>query len=175
MSLHSQGGSRSPPQKKGIRDAGRRKRGVCITKTEKAESEAQKGVNLKESARRAILVWECRDRSPRRSVGKGASTVLLCFHAVTIQQRGRATRSIDHDTHGHRLGQERRWVLLKIPRCDIEVVLLKKQKTLFREIRNKVSFLNEHSRRSSGGGASYAAPRRGVVSVACDDVSCMVE
>ena len=45
--------------------------------------------------------------------------VLVCVHAVTIQHRGRATRSIDHDTHGHRLGQskaqtgfERRWVLL---------------------------------------------------------------
>ena len=32
--------------------------------------------------------------------------VLVCVHAVTIQHRGRATRSIDHDTHGHRLGQD---------------------------------------------------------------------
>ena len=31
--------------------------------------------------------------------------VLVCVHAVTIQHRGRATRSIDHYTHGHRLGQ----------------------------------------------------------------------
>ena len=29
------------------------------------------------------------------------------FMAVTIQHRGRATRSIDHDTHGHRLGQDK--------------------------------------------------------------------
>ena len=33
--------------------------------------------------------------------------VLVRFHAVTIQHRGRATRSIDHDTHGHRLGQDK--------------------------------------------------------------------
>jgi hypothetical protein len=33
--------------------------------------------------------------------------VLVCVHAVTIQYRGRATRSIDHDTHGHRLGQDK--------------------------------------------------------------------
>ena len=32
---------------------------------------------------------------------------LVCFHAVTIQHRGRATRSIDHETHGHRLGQNK--------------------------------------------------------------------
>ena len=31
----------------------------------------------------------------------------MCVHAVTIQHRGRATRSIDHDTHGHRLGQDK--------------------------------------------------------------------
>ena len=33
--------------------------------------------------------------------------VRVCLHAVTIQHRGRATRSIDHDTHGHRLGQNK--------------------------------------------------------------------
>ena len=33
--------------------------------------------------------------------------VLVCVHAVTIQHRGRATRSINHDTHGHRLGQDK--------------------------------------------------------------------
>ena len=51
--------------------------------------------------------------------GNQLRNVLVCLHAVTIQHRGRATRSIDHDTHGHRLGQskaqtgfERRWVLL---------------------------------------------------------------
>ena len=33
--------------------------------------------------------------------------VLVCVHAVTIQHRGRETRSIDHDTHGHRLGQDK--------------------------------------------------------------------
>ena len=57
------------------------------TKTRKTEkAERPKGVNLKvrwrakvamrycseESARRAILVWECCDRPPKRSVGKGA-------------------------------------------------------------------------------------------------------
>ena len=31
----------------------------------------------------------------------------MCVHAVTIQHRGRANRSIDHDTHGHRLGQDK--------------------------------------------------------------------
>ena len=31
--------------------------------------------------------------------------VLVRVHAVTIQHRGRAARSIDHDTHGYRLGQ----------------------------------------------------------------------
>ena len=75
------------------------RKGVCIAKTEKAESEAQKGVNLKvrwrakfavryrseESARRAILVWECRDRSPRRSVGKGAC-VCSCGYDPTPGQ-----------------------------------------------------------------------------------------
>ena len=51
--------------------------------------------------------------------GNQLRNVLVCLHAVTIPHRGRATRSIDHDTHGHRLGQnkaqtgfERRWVLL---------------------------------------------------------------
>ena len=37
--------------------------------------------------------------------GDQLGKVLVCVHAVTIQHRGRATRSIDHDTHGHRLGQ----------------------------------------------------------------------
>ena len=37
--------------------------------------------------------------------GDQLGKVLVCVHAVTIQNRGRATRSIDHDTHGHRLGQ----------------------------------------------------------------------
>jgi hypothetical protein len=32
--------------------------------------------------------------------------VLVCVSAVTIRHRGRATRSIDHNTHGHRLGQD---------------------------------------------------------------------
>ena len=32
--------------------------------------------------------------------------VLVCGSAVTIRHRGRATRSIDHNTHGHRLGQD---------------------------------------------------------------------
>ena len=80
-------------------DAKPLRRRVCITKTEKAESEAQKGVNLKvrwrakfavryrseESARRAILVWECRDRSPIRSVGKGAC-VCSCGYDPTPGQ-----------------------------------------------------------------------------------------
>ena len=54
-----------------------------------------------ESARRAKPVWEFVIESRGDQLGK----VLVCFHAVTIQHRGRATRSIDHDTHGHRLGQ----------------------------------------------------------------------
>ena len=29
----------------------------------------------------------------------------MYFHAVTIQHRVRATRSFDHDTHGHRLAK----------------------------------------------------------------------
>ena len=33
--------------------------------------------------------------------------VLVCVNAVTIRYRGRATRSIDHNTHGHRLGQDK--------------------------------------------------------------------
>ena len=39
--------------------------------------------------------------------GDQLGKVLVCVHAVTIQHRGRATRSIDHDTHGHRLGQHK--------------------------------------------------------------------
>ena len=39
--------------------------------------------------------------------GNQLGKVLVCVHAVTIQHRGRATRSIDHDTHGHRLGQNK--------------------------------------------------------------------
>ena len=33
--------------------------------------------------------------------------VLVCVNAVTIRHRGRATRSIDHNAHGHRLGQDK--------------------------------------------------------------------
>ena len=75
---------------------------VCITKREKAESEAQRGKpkGTLESeirsatslwgespchARRAILVWERRDRSPRRSVGKGAC-VCACGYDLTPGQ-----------------------------------------------------------------------------------------
>ena len=39
--------------------------------------------------------------------GDQLGKVLVCVHVVTIQLRGRATRSIDHDTHGHRLGQDK--------------------------------------------------------------------
>ena len=39
--------------------------------------------------------------------GNQFGKVLVCLHAVTIQHRGRATRCIDHDTHGHRLGQNK--------------------------------------------------------------------
>ena len=39
--------------------------------------------------------------------GDQLGKVLVRVHAVTIQHRGRATRSIDHDTHGHRLGQDK--------------------------------------------------------------------
>ena len=37
--------------------------------------------------------------------GDQLGKVRVRVHAVTIQHRGRATRSIDQDTHGHRLGQ----------------------------------------------------------------------
>ena len=38
-----------------------------------------------ESARRAILVWECRDRPPRRSVGKGMHDMLgFTFFLVSL-------------------------------------------------------------------------------------------
>ena len=37
--------------------------------------------------------------------GDQLGKVLVCVHAFTIQHRGRATRSNDHDTDGHRLGQ----------------------------------------------------------------------
>ena len=37
--------------------------------------------------------------------GDQLGKVRVRVHAVTIQHRGRATRSIDHNTHGHRLGQ----------------------------------------------------------------------
>ena len=61
-------------------------RRVCVLLKRKKQKARPKGVNLKvplrakvamrdrseESAHRAILVWECRDRSPIRSVGKGA-------------------------------------------------------------------------------------------------------
>ena len=39
--------------------------------------------------------------------GNQLGEVLVCLHAGTIQRRGRATRSIDHDTHSHRLGQNK--------------------------------------------------------------------
>ena len=38
--------------------------------------------------------------------GDQLGKVLVRVHVVTIQHRGRATRSIDHNTHGHRLGQD---------------------------------------------------------------------
>ena len=61
-------------------------KGLRVLLKRKKQKARPKGVNLKvrwrakvamrycseESARRAILVWECRDRPPRRSVGKGA-------------------------------------------------------------------------------------------------------
>ena len=62
----------------------------------------------------------------------------LGLHACTIRHRGRATRTVDQYTHGRHLDQnevetgfecsqearalERRWVLWKIPRCDIDGV-----------------------------------------------------
>ena len=33
--------------------------------------------------------------------------LVVCVSAVTIRHRGRATRSIDHNTHGHRLCQDK--------------------------------------------------------------------
>ena len=89
----------------------------CITKTEKAESEAQRGKRkgtLESESRNAIqcivvrrapaaLYWCGNVVIDRR--GDQLGKVLVCVHALTIQHRGRATRSIDHYTHGHRLGQ----------------------------------------------------------------------
>merc|ERR1719253_1607189 len=72
---------------------------VCITKREKAESEAQRGKP------KGTLEWCGSVVIDRR--GDQLGKVLVCVHAVTIQHRGRATRSIDHDTHGHRLGQDK--------------------------------------------------------------------
>ena len=73
--------------------------------------------------------------------GNQVGNACVCLHAGPIRHWGRATRSVDHDAHGHRLRQnqaqtgfegsgqvgekhsrERRWVLLKIPRCDIDGV-----------------------------------------------------
>ena len=51
--------------------------------------------------------------------GDQLGKVLVCFHAVTIQHRGRATRSIDHDTHGHRMSV---YVLLKRTKAEREKV-----------------------------------------------------
>ena len=53
----------------------------------------------------AALYWCGNVVIDRRSDQLGK--VLVRVHAVTIQHRGRATRSIDHDTHGHRLGQDK--------------------------------------------------------------------
>ena len=53
----------------------------------------------------AALYWCGNVVIDRRSDQLGK--VLVCVHAFTIQHRGRATRSIDHDTHGHRLGQDK--------------------------------------------------------------------
>ena len=77
--------------------------------------------------------------------GDRLGKVLVCVHAVTIQHRGRATRSIerkvgitDNTAARHRRGggrevtvtsklhtqesidQREGWVLLKRPRCDID-------------------------------------------------------
>ena len=60
---------------------------VCITKREKAESEAQRGKP------KGTLEWCGSVVIDRR--GDQLGKVLVCFHAVTIQHRGRATRSID--------------------------------------------------------------------------------
>ncbi len=72
---------------------------LCVLLNGKKQKARPKGVNLKErwrakfamryrseeSARRAILVWECRDRPPRRSVGKGAC-VCSCGYDPTPGQ-----------------------------------------------------------------------------------------
>ena len=80
---------------------GRRQGGwaMCVLLQRKKQKARPKGVNLKvrwrakvamrycseKSARRAILVWECRDRPPRRSVGKGAC-VCACGYDPTPGQ-----------------------------------------------------------------------------------------
>ena len=91
---------------------------VCITKKRKKQKARPKGVNLKVRWRAKVakcdsvvkraptaLYWCGNVVIDRRfdQLGK----VLVCVHAGTIQHRGRATRSIDHDTHGHRLGQDK--------------------------------------------------------------------
>ena len=60
--------------------------------------------------------------------------VLVCVHAVTIQHRGRATRSIE---------RERRWVLLKRPRSDIDEE---------RHVERKVGFIESTAMRHRGSG-----------------------
>ena len=52
-----------------------------------------------ESARRAILVWECRDRSPIRSVGKGDTYCHRLFTRETFkatEELARACRGVVH-------------------------------------------------------------------------------
>ena len=87
---------------------------MCITKTEKAESEAQRGKPKGERKSQcdivmkrapAALYWCGNVVIDRR--GDQLGKVRVRVHAVTIQHRGRATRSIDHNTHGHRLGQDK--------------------------------------------------------------------
>ena len=72
---------------------------VSVLLNGKKRKARPKGINLKvrwrakfamryrcgESAPRAILVWECSDRSPRRSVGKGAC-VFSCGYDPTPGQ-----------------------------------------------------------------------------------------
>ena len=101
----SSGGAEKEPKPEGRADddmfTAREKGGtVCVLLKRKKQKARPKGVNLKvrwrakvamrycseESARRAILVWECRDRPPKRSVGKGACACSCVRVHVTIQE-----------------------------------------------------------------------------------------
>ena len=53
----------------------------------------------------SALNWCVQVVIDRRSDQLGKAFV--CLHACTVRHRGRATLSIDHDTHGRHLGQNK--------------------------------------------------------------------